>query len=95
MKKYVDMIMLGLGGVTMFGGIVVMILGKVGLGLLAILVGLILMAIYYVTMMRGASYLPGTNDPDGVPGHHESERTKMDQPVIGEQSPNIWEKMEK
>ncbi len=95
MKEYVDKIMVGLGGVTMFAGIVAMILGKIGLGLLAILVGLILLAIFYVIMMRGAAYLPGDGDADGMPGRQQSEIVKMDQPVIGEQSSAVWEKMEK
>ena len=83
-----------LGMIAMLMGIVVMVLGKVLLGLILLLAGLISIIFIYAKMMRGAGYLPGTNDPDSIPGHHVSERTKMDQPVIGEINSSVWEKME-
>ena len=82
------------GLIGILAGIVVMVLGKVLLGLILLLAGLVSILFTYAKMMRGAGYLPGSNDPDSVPGHHDSERAKMDQPVIGEQSAAIWEKMD-
>ncbi len=83
------------GLICFLAGIVVMVLGKMLLGLILLFAGLISIIFIYAKMMRGAGYLPGSNDPDGVPGHHDSERAKMDQPVIGEQNSDVWEKMEK
>ena len=83
------------GLICFLAGIVVMVLGKMLLGLILLFAGLISIIFIYAKMMRGAGYLPGSNDPDGVPGHHDSERAKMDQPVIGEQNPDVWEKVEK
>ncbi len=83
------------GLICFLAGIVVMVLGKMLLGLILLFAGLVSIIFIYAKMMRGAGYLPGSNDPDGVPGHHDSERAKMDQPVIGEQNPDVWEKVEK
>ena len=81
--------------IGILAGLVVMVLGKVLLGLLLLLAGVVLMAVNYVTMMRGASYLPGDGDADSVPGRQQSEIVKMDQPVVGENNASVWEKMEK
>ena len=83
------------GLICFLAGIVVMVLGKMLLGLILLFAGLVSIIFIYAKMMRGAGYLPGSNDPDAVPGHHDSERAKMDLPVIGEQSPDVWEKVEK
>ena len=83
------------GLICFLAGIVVMVLGKMLLGLILLFAGLVSIIFIYAKMMRGAGYLPGSNDPDGVPGHHDSERAKMDLPVIGEQNPDVWEKVEK
>ena len=83
-----------LGMIGFMAGIVVMVLGKVLFGLILLMAGLCSIIFTYAKMMRGAGYLPGNNDPDSIPGHHASERTKMDQPVVGEQNSAVWEKME-
>ena len=82
MKEYPDKIAVILGGVTMIGGIVAMILGKVGLGLLALLVGLLLVAVFYATMMRGRGYEPNQGTINGLngAGKQQSEAVKAEQP---------------
>ena len=88
------MIWIVCGMIAILVGMVVMILSKVLFGLIMLFAGLVSIIFAYGKMMRGAGYLPGTNDPDSIPGHHASERTKMDQPVIGEINSSVWEKME-
>ncbi len=94
MRKYDNLIIFGGGGALTGAGFMTLISGK-GSGALALLAGIALMGVGYAKLMRGAGYLPGDGDIDGVPGRQQSEINKMDQPVVGEQSANIWEQLEK
>ncbi len=94
MRKHDNLIFFGGGGALVGFGLIRLILGS-GWGALMLLAGIALMGAGYAKLMRGAGYLPGDGDCDGVSGRQQSEINKMDQPVVGEQSPQIWEQMEK
>lgn len=96
MKEYADKIAVILGGVTMLGGMVAIIAGKVGLGLLALLVGLLLLAVFYATMMHGRGFDPNQGTFNGLygQGKQQSEAVPANMPEPGEQSPAVWDKME-
>ena len=94
MRKYENLIIFGGGGVLIGVGFMMLISGK-GLGALVLLAGIAVMGLGYAKLMRGAAYLPGDGDIDGVPGRQQSEINKMDQPVVGEQNADIWEQLEK
>ena len=86
-----------LGMIAMLVGIVVMVLGQLPIGLILLLGGVALMAFNYVTMMRGSGYHPdqGMHNGLGGQGKQQSEVVKADMAEPGEQSPEIWEKMQK
>ncbi len=96
MKEYADKIAVILGGVTMLGGMVAIICGKVGLGLLSLLVGLMLVAVFYATMMHGRGMDPnqGVFNGLGGQGKQQSEAVNVNMPEPGEQTPAVWDKME-
>ena len=81
-----------------------MILGALGIltfffdgNVILLLGGVALMAFNYVTMMRGSGYHPdqGMHNGLGGQGNQQSEVVKADMAEPGEQSPDIWEKMQK
>ena len=78
-------------------GIVLMVLGKWFFGILFLLSGITVMACIYVTMMRGKGCDPnqGTINGLGGQGKQQSEVVSANMPEPGEQSPDIWEKMQK
>ena len=86
-----------LGMIAMLVGIVVMVLGQLPIGLILLLVGCGMMAVNYVTMMRGRGCNPdqGMHNGLGGQGKQQSEVVKADMAEPGEQSPEIWEKMQK
>ena len=86
-----------LGMIAMLVGIVVMVLGQLPIGLILLLVGCGMMAVNYVTMMRGRGCNPdqGIHNGLGGQGKQQSEVVKADMAEPGEQSPEIWEKMQK
>lgn len=96
MKEYADKIAVILGGVTMLGGMVAIICGKVGLGLLALLVGLLLVSLFYATMMRGSGNNPDQGIFNGLAGQgkQQSEVVQANMSEPGEQTPAVWDKME-
>ena len=91
------MIWIALGMIAMLAGIVVMVLGKVLIGVILLLAGVAAMAFNYVTMMRGRGEEPNQGTINGLAGQgkQQSETVKVNMPEPGEQSPEIWEKMEK
>ena len=86
-----------LGMIAMLIGLVVMVLGQVLIGLILLLGGVALMACNYVTMMRGSGHNPdqGIYNGLGGQGKQQSEVVSANIPEPGEQSPDVWEKMEK
>ena len=78
-------------------GIVLMVLGKWFFGILFLLCGIAAMACFYATMMRGRGCNPdqGMHNGLGGQGKQQSEVVKADMAEPGEQSPEIWEKMQK
>ena len=86
-----------LGMIAMLVGIVVMVLGQTMIGLILLLGGGGLMVLNYVTMMRGSGHNPdqGIYNGLGGQGKQQSEVVKADMTEPGEQSPEIWEKMQK
>ncbi len=96
MKKYENIIMFGGGGVLLGAGFMELIMG-IGWGALLMVAGIGLLAFGYAKLM-GAS---GNNPDQGIfnglngQGKQQSEVTKMDQPVQGEQNATVWEQMEK
>lgn len=83
-----------LGMLAVLAGIVVLVLGSMW-GIVLLLGGIGLTAVYYRTMMRGRGYDPeqGTLNGLGGQGKQQSETVKVTQPVIGEQSADIWDQM--
>ena len=86
-----------LGMIAMLVGLVIMVLGQVLIGLILLLGGGGLMVLNYVTMMRGSGHNPdqGIYNGLGGQGKQQSEVVKADMTEPGEQSPEIWEKMQK
>ena len=91
------MIWIVLGLVAMLAGIVMMVLSQVLIGLILLLSGVALMAFNYVTMMRGRGCNPDQGTLNGLNGQgkQQSETVDVNMPQPGEQSPEIWEKMQK
>ena len=92
------MIGLMIGGVIgIFAGIVVMILGSLPVGLLLLLAGIVAFVIGTAKMLRAQGYRGEGAYSEGLygQGRQQSELVKVDQPVMGEQSVNIWDKVEK
>ena len=91
------MLWIFLGMIAMLAGLVIMVLGGTWIGLILLLVGCGMMAVNYVTMMRGSGYHPdqGMHNGLGGQGKQQSEVVKADMTEPGEQSPEIWEKMQK
>ena len=86
-----------LGMIAMLVGLVIMVLGQVLIGLILLLGGGGLMVFHYSTMMRGSGHHPdqGIHNGLGGQGKQQSEVVKADMTDPGEQSPEIWEKMQK
>ena len=86
-----------LGMIAMLVGLVIMVLGQVLIGLILLLGGVALMAFNYVTLMRGRGCNPdqGMYNGLGGQGQQQSEVVEADMTEPGEQSPEIWEKMQK
>jgi hypothetical protein len=78
-------------------GIALMVLGKWFFGILFLLGGIAVMACIYTTMMRGRGQDPEQGLYNGLNGQgkQQSETVDAKMPEPGEQSPDIWEKMEK
>ena len=91
------MIWIILGFVTILAGFVVAALGSILGGLALMLGGIVLMMVNYVTMMRGRGEDPNQGTINGMNGQgkQQSETVKVNMPEPGEQSPEIWEKLEK
>ena len=91
------MIWIALGMIAMLAGIVVMVLGKVLIGVILLLAGGALMVLNYVTMMRGRGQEPNQGLYNGLRGEGRQQSETVDVPMhaAGEQSSEIWEKMEK
>ena len=91
------MIWIALGLIAMLAGMVIMVLGKVLIGLILLLAGVGMIAFNYVTMMRGRGDDPDQATVNGLRGQGKqvSEVVKDSIPDPGEQSPDIWEKMQK
>ena len=92
------MIGLMFGGVAgIFGGIVVMILGSVPVGVVLLLAGVVVFVIGTAKMLRAQGYQGEGAYEEGLygQGRQQSELVKVDQPVMGEQPANIWDKVEK
>ena len=89
------MILAVLAILCILGGLVAMICGKM-LGLLIIFGGIILLFVFYCKMMNRSSLDPNQGTINGLNGQgkQQSEAVKMDRPVVGEQSANIWDQME-
>ena len=87
-------ILLGFLGIIL--GMIVVMCGSMVGGMAIMVAGMVLMCANYVTMMRGRGKDPeqgSLNGPNGK-GKQTSDAVSADQPVVGEQSANIWEKME-
>ena len=86
-----------LGLIAILSGIVVMVTGSVLIGVMLLLGGVAAMAFSYVTMMRGRGEDPNQGTINGMNGQgkQQSETVKVNMPEPGEQSPEIWEKLEK
>ena len=91
------MLWIMLGMLAMLAGIVVMVLGGTWIGLVLLLAGVGLMTFNYATMMRGRGQNPdqGIHNGLGGQGKQQSEVVSGNMPEPGEQSPDIWEKMQK
>ena len=91
------MLWIVLGLVGILAGIVLMVLSHVILGVVVLLAGVACMAFSYVTMMRGRGEDPNQGTINGMNGQgkQQSETAKVNMPEPGEQSPEIWEKLEK
>ncbi len=78
-------------------GIVLMVRGKWFFGILFLLGGIAVMACIYATMMRGRGCNPDQGTLNGLNGQgkQQSETVDVNMPEPGEQSPEIWEKMQK
>ena len=86
-----------LGMIAMLVGLVIMVLGQTIIGLILLLGGGGLMVFQYSTMMRGSGHHPdqGMYNGLGGQGKQQSEVIEADMTEPGEQSPEIWEKMQK
>ena len=91
------MLWIFLGMIAMLAGLVIIVLGKMLIGLILLLAGVGMMAFNYSTMMRGSGQNPdqGIHNGLGGQGKQQSEVVKADMAEPGEQSPDIWEKMQK
>ena len=91
------MLWIMLGMLAMLAGMVIMVLGSTWIGLVLLLAGVGLMAFNYATMMRGRGQDPEQGLYNGLNGQgkQQSETVDVNMPEPGEQSPEIWEKMEK
>ena len=91
------MLWIMLGMLAMLAGMVIMVLGSTWIGLVLLLAGVGLMAFNYATMMRGRGQDPEQGLYNGLNGQgkQQSEAVDVKMPEPGEQSPGIWEKMEK
>ena len=92
------MIGLMFGGVVgIFGGIVTMILSSVPVGVVLLLAGVVVFVIGTAKMLRAQGYRGESAYGKGLygQGRQQSELVKVDQPVMGEQPANIWDKVEK
>ena len=84
------------GGIIFVAGILVMVLGKIMLGLALLFAGLIAMAMSYSTMMRRQGYDPDQATINGLKGQGKQQSEIIKDAVTnpGEQSANIWDQME-
>ena len=91
------MLWIMLGMLAMLAGMVIMVLGSTWIGLVLLLAGVGLMAFNYATMMRGRGQDPEQGLYNGLNGQgkQQSETVDVKMPEPGEQSPGIWEKMQK
>jgi membrane protein implicated in regulation of membrane protease activity len=91
------MLWIMLGMLAMLAGMVIMVLGSTWIGLVLLLAGVGLMAFNYATMMRGRGQDPEQGLYNGLNGQgkQQSETVDVNMPEPGEQSPGIWEKMQK
>ena len=91
------MLWIMLGMLAMLAGMVIMVLGSTWIGLVLLLAGVGLMAFNYATMMRGRGQDPEQGLYNGLNGQgkQQSETVDAKMPEPGEQSPGIWEKMQK
>ena len=91
------MLWIFLGMLGMLAGLVVTIMISVVVGVILLLAGGALMVLGYVTMMHGRGDDPeqGVYNGLGGQGKQQSETIKAEIPEAGEQSPAIWEKMQK
>ena len=91
------MLWIMLGMLAMLAGMVIMVLGSTWIGLVLLLAGVGLMAFHYATMMRGRGQDPEQRLYNGLNGQgkQQSEAVDAKMPEPGEQSPGIWEKMQK
>ena len=91
------MLWIMLGMLAMLAGMVIMVLGSTWIGLVLLLAGVGLMAFNYATMMRGRGQDPEQGLYNGLNGQgkQQSEAVDVNMPEPGEQTPDIWEKMQK
>lgn len=84
-----------LGILTMIAGLVLMVMGKMW-GLLMILFGAIALMVRYARMMHGRGYDPAQGSINGLAGQGKQtpDAVSTNQPPVGEQPANIWERME-
>ena len=82
--------------VLLLAGIVLMILGKIGLGIAAFLVGFGLIAFFAATMLRTGGYRAEGAFFNGLggQGRQQSEVSKAPKAGSGEQPANIWDMMD-
>ncbi len=91
------MLLVFLGMIAMLIGLVVMVLGGTWIGLILQLGGGGLMVYNYATMMRGRGCNPDQGTLNGLNGQgkQQSETVDVNMPEPGEQTPDVWEKIEK
>ena len=91
MKKY-----LICGGILIALGIVLLLSGKLW-GALVLVAGFGGIFVSYGKMMRGSGFDPHQGTINGLKGQgkQQSDAVKAEQPVMGEQSADIWKQLEK
>ena len=83
------------GGLLIALGLFLMLSGKLW-GVLILLAGIGIIFFIYAKLMRGSGFDPDQGTINGLKGQgkQQSDAVKVEQPVIGEQSADIWDQLE-